>query len=126
YREIMEAGGGILSTVAATRAATEVELVEQGLKYLDQMLETGTTTVEVKSGYGLSTEQELKQLRVIHKLNRHHPIDLVPTFMGAHEVPPEYRDKRAAYVDLIIAEMLPAAAPLAEFCDVFTEQGVFS
>jgi imidazolonepropionase len=128
YQEIAAAGGGILSTVRATRAATEAELVASGLKRLDALLLTGTTTVEVKSGYTLSVEGELKQLRAIRAMAARHPLDLVPTFMGAHEFPPEYRQDRAAYLDLICREMISAVAAeaLARFCDVFTETGVFS
>lgn len=129
YQEIAAAGGGILATVSATREASPAALVEQGLKWLDALALTGTTTVEVKSGYGLTTEAELKQLRAIRDMGRLHWLDLVPTFMGAHEVPPEYRDRPDAYVDLLVEEMLPAVAAtpgLAQFCDVFTEQGVFS
>lgn len=129
YQEIAARGGGILETVRATRAASQAELVDLGLARLDQLALSGTTTVEVKSGYGLTTEHELKQLRAIRAMARRHPLTVVPTFMGAHEVPPEYRTRRAAYVDLLVEEMLPAVAAepgLARFVDVFTEQGVFS
>lgn len=129
YQEIAARGGGILSTVRATREATEQALVEQGLRRLNQLALTGTTTVEVKSGYGLTTADELKQLRAIREMGRRHPLDVVPTFMGAHEVPPEYRERRAAYVELLVNEMLPAVAAvpgLAQYVDVFTEKGVFS
>ncbi len=129
YQEIAARGGGILETVRATRAASQAELVDLGLARLDQLALSGTTTVEVKSGYGLTTEHELKQLRAIRAMARRHPLTVVPTFMGANEVPPEYRTRRAAYVDLLVEEMLPAVAAepgLARFVDVFTEQGVFS
>ncbi|RAP24772.1 Imidazolonepropionase [Brevibacillus laterosporus] len=128
YLEILEQGGGILSTVRATRAATEQELFLKAKKSLDQMLQFGATTVEAKSGYGLSVEEELKQLRVTRTLQEAHPVDLVSTFMGAHAVPTEYKGRTDEYVALVINEMLPEVkrAGLAEFCDVFCEHGVFS
>ncbi len=128
YAEIAAEGGGILSTVAATRAATEDELAAATRGRLDEMLACGTTTCEVKSGYGLTPEAELKMLRVIGRLDAEHAIDLVPTFMGAHEIPPEYRDRRAAYVDLVVNTMIPAVARegLAAWCDVFCETGVYT
>ena len=128
YREIADEGGGILSTVAATRKASEAVLVRETRTRLDEMLACGTTTAEAKSGYGLETASELRMLRAIRTLNRGHAIDLVPTFLGAHEVPPEYRGRRAQYVRLVIDEMIPKAASggLAEWCDVFCEEGVFS
>lgn len=128
YAEIAAEGGGILSTVAATRRATEAALVAETRVRLDEMLACGTTTAEAKSGYGLETDTERKMLRAIRALDRAHPIDLVPTFLGAHEVPPEYRSRRAEYVRLVIDEMLPAVAAerLAEWCDVFCEDGVFT
>jgi imidazolonepropionase len=128
YAEIAAAGGGILSTVAATRAASMDELVAAARPRLDEMLACGTTTCEVKSGYGLDTESELKQLRAIRALDAAHAIDLSATFLGAHEIPPEYRSRRAAYVSLVIDEMIPRAAAegLAEWCDVFCDQGVFT
>jgi len=128
YREIAAAGGGIRSTVRATRAATEDELVEAGHKHIGWMLRSGTTTAEVKSGYGLSVEDELKMLRVIGTLNDAGPMRLVPTFLGAHEVPDEFRARRSDYIDLIVHEMLPriAAEHLAEYCDAFCEEGVFT
>lgn len=128
YLDILKAGGGILSTVRATRAAGKEELVLIGRKYLDQMLSQGTTTAEVKSGYGLTLEDEVKTLEVIRELDRSHPVDLVPTFLGAHAIPEEYRGNPEGYVNLVIKEMLPAVARegLAEFCDVFCEEGVFS
>ena len=121
YGQIAAAGGGIRSTVRATRAATEEELLAAAQRYQGWFLRGGTTTVEAKSGYGLSLESELKILRVIRRLG------YVPTFLGAHEIPDEYQGRRAAYVDLVIHEMLPAVARegLAEFCDVFCEPAVF-
>ncbi|MGD9147350.1 MAG: hypothetical protein PVI80_17410, partial [Anaerolineae bacterium] len=110
YMEIMEAGGGIASTVRAVRQASVEELVSETRPRLDAMLALGTTTVEVKTGYGLDTENELKMLRATAALDRAHPIDLVPTFMGAHAVPPEYRGRTDEYVGLVVDEMLPTAA----------------
>jgi imidazolonepropionase len=126
YQEIAARGGGILSTVAETRKATVPELVAQARPRLDRMLASGTTTAEVKSGYGLTTESELKMLEAVRELNRVHPLELVPTFLGAHEVPLEYRGNRADYLELLLREMLPRVAGLAEWCDVFCEVGVFS
>ena len=128
YAEIAADGGGIVKTVAATRRASEEELMAATEARLNEMLACGTTTAEAKSGYGLTTEAELRQLRVIRTLDHAHPIDLVPTFMGAHEVPVEYRSRRAEYVQLVINEMLPAVKDegLAEWCDVFCEAGVFT
>lgn len=128
YLDILAAGGGILSTMRATREASEDALFEKAGAALDEMLRLGTTTVEAKSGYGLNVEDELKSLRVLRRLNETHAADVVPTFMGAHAVPPEFRDDRQGYVDLICRELLPAvkAQGIAEFCDVFCEQGVFS
>jgi len=127
YVEIAQAGGGILSSVRGVRAASQEQLVDGLLARMDRFLALGTTTVEAKSGYGLSTDDELKCLAAIAEANRRHPVDLVPTFLGAHDFPPEYRDRRDAYVDLIVEEMLPRVAEsgLAEFCDVFTEGHVF-
>jgi len=128
YAEIAAAGGGIVATVEATRAASEDALAEATRARLDEMLACGTTTAEVKSGYGLTLDAELKMLRVVRRLGAEHPIDLVPTFMGAHEIPVEFRSRRRAYVDLVIDEMIPAVARegLAEWCDVFCETGVFT
>jgi imidazolonepropionase len=128
YQEIAAAGGGILSSVAATRRASEEELAANVRKRLDQMLTWGTTTAEAKSGYGLTLDDELKQLRAIRAASAAHAVDLVPTLLAAHEVPPEWRHDRGRYVDLICEEIVPAAAEqgLARFCDVFCEQGVFS
>ncbi len=127
YQEIMASGGGILRTVAATRAASEEELFELGMNRLDQMLRRGVTTVEIKSGYGLDLDTELRQLRVNRRLDRSHPVDVVSTYMGAHLVPPEYRASPEAYVDFVVGEVLPAvrAGGLAEFCDVFCDAGAF-
>jgi imidazolonepropionase len=128
YAEIAAEGGGIVKTVAATRAASEDDLVEAALPRLRSMVACGTTTCEVKSGYGLSVEAELTMLRAAKALAARQPVEIVTTFMGAHEFPPEYRDRRAEYVRIVIDEMLPAVARegLAEWCDVFCEQGVFT
>lgn len=128
YLEILAAGGGILSTVRSTRAASVSELVKKGQKLLDHFLRAGVGTVESKSGYGLDTETELKQLRVAHTLDDLHAVDVVHTFLGAHAFPPEYNDNRDGYVDLIVEDMLPrvASEKLAEFCDVFCEKSVFT
>ena len=119
---------GILQTVTATRAATGDELLESARTRLDAMLACGTTTCEIKSGYGLTTDSELLQLRVIRQLNDEHPIDVVPTFLGAHEVPEEYWIRPDDYVALVINEMIPrvAAEQLAVWCDVFCEEGAFA
>ena len=128
YMEIAQAGGGILSTVEKTRSASRAELVRLARPRLRAMLAHGTTTAEVKSGYGLSTPHELKILEAVRDLAKLEPVDLVPTFMGAHELPPEYANRRTEYVDFVINEMIPAVAEkrLARFCDVFCEVGVFS
>jgi imidazolonepropionase len=128
YAEIATAGGGIARTVAATRAASEDELVRLACARLDEMVASGTTTCEVKSGYGLTLESELTQLRVIRRLDAEHAIDLVSTFLGAHDVPPEYRSRADDYVALVIDDMIPAVARagLAEWCDVFCEEGAFT
>ncbi len=131
YEEIAAAGGGILSTVAATRRASEDELVDGVRRRLDLMLAWGTTTAEAKSGYGLALAPELKQLRAIARAAAAHPVDLVPTLLAAHEIPAEHRGgaaDRARYVDIVCDEIVPAVAEagLARFCDVFCERGVFS
>jgi len=128
YGEIASNGGGILSTVRATRSSTVGDLVAASRTRFDDMLANGTTTCEVKSGYGLTTSSELTMLRAIREIDALHPIDLVPTFMGAHEVPPEFRDTRADYIRTIVEEMIPAVAAekLARWCDVFCETGVFT
>jgi len=126
YEEIMAEGGGILRTVRAVRAASDERLLDNLLGHLDVMLAHGTTTVEVKSGYGLDRETELRLLEVVDRADREHPVDVVPTFMGAHAVP-EDRDADD-YVDEVVDDQLPAVADqgVAEFCDVFCEEGVFS
>lgn len=126
YAEIAASGGGIVSTVDATRRASAADLANHTKVRLDEMLAAGTTTAEAKSGYGLDTVTEKRMLEVILGLNEDHPIDLVPTFMGAHDVPVEFRGRKAEYLDLVINEMLPACAPLAVWCDVFCETGVFT
>src|SRR5947209_9833644 len=120
YDEVAAAGGGIRSTVRRTREASEDELLASALRREEWFLRTGTTLVEAKSGYGLTVEDELKMLRVVRRLQREGKIGYVPTFLGAHEVPDEYRARRAAYVELVTEEMLPrvASESLAEFCDV--------
>ena len=128
YAEIAAGGGGIVKTVAATRAASQQELIEGGRARLAEMLAFGTTTAEAKSGYGLDRDTELRMLRAIKALAAAQPIELTATFMAAHEVPLEYRGRRSDYVKLIIDEMIPAVASdgLAEWCDVFCETGVFT
>ncbi len=145
YMEIMAAGGGIMSTVRATRAATLPQLIAQSRERLDRMLAHGTTTAEAKSGYGLNVDDELKMLEAIRQLDATHPVDLVPTFLGAHAVPVEFQGRADEYVEMVINEMLPlaerelrglkglredasdASAPSVPFfCDVFCEEGAFS
>ena len=131
YLEILAAGGGILSTVAATRAATSDALLAHGRRWLDEMLGHGVTTVEAKSGYGLDLETEIRLIDIAHRLGTEGPVDVVPTYLGAHAVPPEFRsrpDGTEAYVRSVIDEQLPgvAAHGRARFCDVFCEEGVFS
>jgi imidazolonepropionase len=128
YMEIMNAGGGIHATTRMTREATEEELFEQTSRRLDSFLQHGVTTVEGKSGYGMNLETELKQLRMMKRLQETHAIDLVPTFMGAHAVPPEFKGREDEFVDHIINDMLPIVAEgkLAEFNDVFCEIGVYT
>lgn len=127
YMSIMERGGGIQSTVNATRDASEEELREKAEWFLEEMSQMGVTTVEAKSGYGLDTETELRMLRVIDALAKdpERKVDVVSTFLGAHAVPKEYKGRTAEYVDLMISDMLPKAKDLAEFCDIFTEKNVF-
>ncbi|HQU94299.1 MAG TPA: imidazolonepropionase, partial [Pyrinomonadaceae bacterium] len=136
YLEILAAGGGIVSTVKHTREASFESLVEQSRKRLDKMLACGTTTAEIKTGYGLDMETELKMLRVIEEVNKTHAIDIVPTFLAAHAVPPEFKGNTNGYVDLICDEMLPAAWSWYErswtanfsspfFADVFCEKNAF-
>lgn len=128
YMDILKGGGGILNTVEHTRAATEAELEKKTSGLLAEMMRHGTTTVECKSGYGLSLADECKQLRVIRELQKKQPVDLAPTFLGAHTVPVEYKNDRESFIRLICDEMLPVVAgeKLAEYCDVFCETGVFS
>jgi imidazolonepropionase len=128
YQEIAAAGGGILATVGATRRATEDELVALARPRLDLALRHGTTTIEVKSGYGLTTADELKMLAAIRRLGASHPIGVHATFCGAHEIPPEFKTNADGYVDLVVEAMLPAVAAerLSAYCDVFCEAGVFS
>ncbi|UCF58307.1 MAG: imidazolonepropionase [Candidatus Bathyarchaeota archaeon] len=128
YMEILEKGGGILKTVNETRKASKEELLKNCRKTLDIMLRHGTTTMEAKSGYGLTTKDEIKCLEIMKLLAQEHPIDIVRTFLGAHAIPLEYKDKADEYVNLVINEMVPAVTSrrLAEFCDVFCEKGVFS
>jgi imidazolonepropionase len=126
YRDIAGAGGGILSTVEATRAASEQALFEMAAKRVWTMIRGGTTTVEIKSGYGLDLETELRLLRVARRIGEELPVTVRTTFLGAHSVPPEYKSDREGYIELVINEMLPAVADLADFCDVFVEDGVFS
>ncbi|HVF66086.1 MAG TPA: imidazolonepropionase [Pyrinomonadaceae bacterium] len=128
YQEIAARGGGIRSTVRRTRAASEEALFASALRREEWFLRTGTTTVEAKSGYGLNVEDELKMLRVVRRLNERGRLSYVPTFLGAHEVPDEYRGRGAEYVELVVKEMLPRAVRegLAEFCDVFCEERVFT
>jgi imidazolonepropionase len=128
YMEIMERGGGIVNTMAATRNAAKAELRELGRRRLDAMLTMGVTTVEGKSGYGLDLETEIKQLEVMAELNAEHPLDVVSTFLGAHAVPPEFNGRADGYIDFVIASVLPEVVQrgLARCCDVFCEKGVFS
>lgn len=128
YMEIMQKGGGIVHTMAATRKADREELLRLGRRRLDAMLAMGVTTVEGKSGYGLDLETEIKQLEVLAELDGSHPVDVVPTFLGAHAVPPEYSGRADDYIDYLIDTVLPEVVRrrLAEFCDVFCEKDVFS
>ena len=127
YLEIQNAGGGIQSSTNATRSSTEEELTQKAAKALDEMMSLGTTTVEAKSGYGLATEHELKALQVIQNLNDRHVMDIVPTFMGAHLVPKEYKENRKEYIRLVCEEMMPLVAKqgIAKFNDVFCEADTF-
>ena len=128
YREIAARGGGIRSTVRTTRNASQSDLVKVGKRYADWFLRNGTTTIEAKSGYGLTLEDELKILRAIKQLNQETPLRYVPTFLGAHDIPSEYKSRQQTYVSLVVNEMLPRVAEeqLAEYCDVFCEQDVFT
>ncbi|HEX9974972.1 MAG TPA: imidazolonepropionase [bacterium] len=128
YREIAEAGGGIRFSVRQLRQASREQLIEHAIPFLDRFIQHGTTTIEAKSGYGLSVEDEIKSLHVIKELNRIHALELIPTFLGAHEIPDEYRQRRETYIELIINEMIPQVVEqnLAEFCDIFCEPHVFT
>lgn len=127
YVEITRAGGGIHSSVGAVRKASKKHLVENGRKHLDDMMRHGTTTVEIKSGYGLTIKDELKMLRAAKELSETHPADVVLTFLGAHEVPVEYRKKKKKYIRVLVEDMIPRVVKegLAEFCDIFTEGHVY-
>ncbi len=128
YQEIAEKGGGIRSSIDGVRKASKDQLVEAVSKRMDRFLSLGTTTVEAKSGYGLDVESELKSLEVLDEVNRNHPIDIIPTFMGAHAFPPEYSDNKPEYIDLICDDMISSVAEqgIAKFCDVFCENGYFN
>ncbi|MFQ6614261.1 MAG: imidazolonepropionase [Fidelibacterota bacterium] len=128
YQEIAETGGGIQSSIQGVREASEAELIAVVTQRMDRFLRLGTTTVEAKSGYGLSLESELKSLNVLQQVNAQHPIDIVPTFLGAHSFPAEYSERPDDYVNLVCDEMLPAVRDqgIARFCDVFCERGYFS
>ncbi|WP_373500985.1 imidazolonepropionase [Desulfococcus sp.] len=128
YLDILKQGGGILSSVRAVRAASEDDLFETSERHVLAAMRLGTTTLEIKSGYGLDTETELRMLRVIDRMGRETPLDVVPTFLGAHAVPEEYRGRADAFVDLVVGEMIPAVRDqgIARYCDVFCEEGVFS
>ncbi len=128
YLEIAKAGGGILSTVKATRAASEDELYEKASGLLKEIQKQGVTAIECKSGYGLSLEDELKQLRVYKRLSEESNVHMVSTFLGAHTIPPEFKENRKDYINLVIKEMIPAVAEenLAEFCDIFVEESAFT
>ena len=126
YLEIASSGGGILSTVSATRSASEDELFGLTMNRVRKMILHGTTTMEIKSGYGLDVANELKCLRVAHQVREASPATVKTTFLGAHTVPPEFEGDPDGYVDLLVSEMIPLAAPLADYCDVFVEEGAFS
>lgn len=126
YAEIAAAGGGILSTVAATRAADEEALFTEASRRVRRMIAAGTTAVEIKSGYGLDTEAEMRMLRVARRIGIELPVTVKTTFLGAHVLPAEYRNDREGYLDLLIEDMIPAAADLADYCDVFVEEAAFS
>lgn len=126
YADIAAAGGGILSTVSATRSASEDQLFDLAAARVWNMIRSGTTTLEIKSGYGLDLETELRLLRVARRIGEELPVTVRATFLGAHAVPEEFRSDRAGYIDLVIDEMIPAAAAHADYCDVFVEPGVFS
>ncbi|MFT7668716.1 MAG: imidazolonepropionase [Planctomycetota bacterium] len=127
YLEISQAGGGIISSLRGVREASKEELLGRLLGRLDRFMELGTTTIEAKTGYGLTTKDEMKCLEVLAQANSEHAIEIVPTFLGAHDFPPEYRERHGEYIELLINEMLPRVAEsgLAEYCDIFTESHVF-
>jgi imidazolonepropionase len=128
YVEISQSGGGIRSSIQSVREASEDELYRLSLKRVKKIISNGTTTLEAKSGYGLSTESELKMLKVIDRLNKTLPIDIIPTFLGAHEFPPEYKDNREEYIRILKEEMMPQVKDLdlAVYCDIFTEDHVYN
>ena len=128
YQEIAEKGGGINSSINGVRNATVGELVEVVTKRMDRFLKLGTTTIEAKSGYGLDVESELKSLKALDIVNKNHPIDIIPTFLGAHAIPPEYKSNTEGYIDLLCNEMIPVVAKqgIAKYCDVFCENGYFN
>lgn len=128
YQEISRDGGGIRSSVRSLRQASQEVLIELVRARMQTFLENGTTTIEAKSGYGLSFADEIKSLKVIHAVNQLQPVDMIPTFLGAHEIPDEFHENREHYIQLVIEKMIPAVARegLAEFCDIFCEKGVYS
>lgn len=126
YQEIAASGGGILSTVNATRVASEGELFDLAAARVARMVESGTTAMEIKSGYGLDHETEVRLLQVARRLRDEMPVTIKTTFLGAHSVPPEFRNHRDGYIRTLIDEMIPEAAELADYCDVFVEEGVFT
>lgn len=126
YADIAAGGGGILATVAATRATPEEDLFQLATQRVLRMLRTGTTTLEIKSGYGLDLETELRLLRVARRIGEELPVTVKTTFLGAHSVPPEFQSDRSGYVDLLVEEMIPNLGGLADYCDVFVEDGVFT
>jgi imidazolonepropionase len=128
YQEISEAGGGIRSSIEGVRSAAKNTLYKKVMVRMDRFLRLGTTTIEAKSGYGLDVDSELKSLEIIDKVNKNHPIDIMPTFLGAHDFPPEFADNRQGYIDEICQTMIPAVSKqgIAIFCDVFCEKGYFS
>jgi len=128
YVEISQSGGGIRSSIDGVRNSTENELYDLAEKRIRKIISNGTTTLEAKSGYGLSTESEIKMLKVIKRLDENLPIDIVPTFLGAHEFPIEFKDRKEDYIDILLNEMMPKVAKLglAEYCDIFTEEHVYN
>jgi imidazolonepropionase len=126
YVEISQSGGGILSSIKAVREASEEELYQSAKKRIIKMLQMGTTSIEAKSGYGLTTESELKMLKVLQKLKQELPVDIKTTFLGAHEYPAEYKNNHEGYISILLEEMLPQCKPYADYCDVFCEKHVYS